>query len=43
MGEYCGRKYSLCSVDQKIGVGIDQNKRDSPYHHISGIGYLDYD
>lgn len=28
---------------KKIGVGVDQNKRDSPYHYISGREYLDYD
>jgi hypothetical protein len=44
IGEYCSGKCSLYSVDQKIGIGVDQNKkRDSPYHYISGREYLDYD
>jgi hypothetical protein len=27
-GEYCSRKCLLYSVDQKIGVGVDQNKKE---------------
>ena len=27
-GEYCTRKCSLYSVDKKIGVDVDQNKKE---------------
>jgi hypothetical protein len=43
-GEYCSRKCSLYSVDQKDRRWCrSKQKRDSPYRYISGRGYLDYD
>ena len=43
-GEYCSRKCSLYSVDQKDRRWCrSKQKRDSPYHYISGREYLDYD